>query len=362
MGELPRHYPQLQESLTVLQQPGVVPAELQRARILCERVLQENPGSVIARQTLSRIEQLLGTQPSPIDQFRQYFAGIRAKAAPKLQSLTADEQRLDATIATYERNIFAFGNDVFLPQLERALASGGVDADVAEALKVPFAVYRQNVENPMKNFAVLQRVATEIGEVPATVFNAQEDPQRFAYMPLPTHVPGVTFRTAGGYAPYFRTMAIPTNDHLSLLDGTVGMHEAFHALQMIPARANLTQFLQFHLNVGDHKPRVITDYEFESYGLQLEAMNVLLDNKLRTAPGNGLFDHRTFMQAMQMPDTDEQGAQVFCILARAYFKEGGKATQGAYSENFKRGVRMICLQNQEVYEMHGNQLRRVLTP
>ena len=205
------------------------------------------------------------------------------------------------------------------------------------------------------------RVASELHLPDVTLLTSQPDPHHFAYGAL--HDEAEQKGILAGFAGLSRMMAFSKRiDFTSSLDMLVVMHETFHVPQQAKCRhaMGLPSFLHFFVPPPGNKPRVIIDDEYQAYGLEVEAADLLLDGELRRAAAEKRSPDLPWVMHKLKGRTGQEGlAKMICDLAAVYFP-AGNAANGTYSQPFKNGVTNICIRDgYQVYESRGGQLVQI---
>lgn len=377
MSEFSHHYAWLGDTLSALNQAerGSVDAvrkTLEEGSALCHRILEQNPTSELGRSTLERISAVLGcptpaAAPKPGAPFAypkdlpqslpELFAFIR----PRLQSANSEERRLDEQIAQFEDRYLGWGNDVLLPLIRKRAGSAGDPPGIADALSASFSLVRTNAANPMKNEQVGTRVAKEAGIPESLLLLSHPDPHQFAYGVFPDEWEHKG--CCAGFSPLNRTMMFSKSiDFSNTLDMLVVMHETIHVPQQAKWRRamGLRKFISFCAPLPVGKPRVIINDEYESYGLEIESADLLLDGALRRAATEKTpVDIHRVMERFEGRPNQENLAKMICMLSAAYFP-AGNAARGVFPQPFKNGVCNVCIHDgHDVYECAGNHLRHI---
>lgn len=310
MPEFSHHIAWLNEVRTALEH-GPTPADIPGLLSTCDQVLQQNSTSELATSLRTQLTRLL--DPS----------------APQREN----PERLTARkIEEADRGMAS------LRGLMEGKLSSARSPIVKTAAMNPFVVYDANRANPFRNYETAAAKATELGLAPEAFVMSLRDPRHFTFMTVPDSKLQNNDMIIGSVA-MRRAIAIGESYDFSTIFRQLTMcHEIVHQMhQSMQRRKDIETFLRF--NAQQNNP-VIANEEDDAYGLELESMNLLLDDALRTDIISGrAVEPEMFMEQLQFGANERNPAKMLAMLAKEYF--GGNGTIGHYPASYKALVRRI---------------------
>jgi|GEM_PF-4501354 hypothetical protein len=240
------------------------------------------------------------------------------------------EGRLDHLITDVEGSFLAFesrlrecANQTHMPSYLRP-----------EELYSPFEAVRLNQSNGQRNM-VRRRRQIASGETSSTI--ALGNPYQFFYdLQEGREQGGGNVEGAASFSPVMRIMSLPPkHDPQSVLRLLIQYHEMRHANQdasrriaMMGNPAALQAYIDFHTGKGNEKPRIVVTEEASAYGYEMEALNVLLKDRLQ----NGTPSAAVVMKELGCKQEERPNVETLLHIARHYFPEGMNG--GGFSQRF----------------------------
>ena len=368
LGDIPVVLEQLEKGAAI---DRVIRARLEEGQRTCQTILEQNPASALGRKTLERINSLLNLSPSSQapqqtqvvqrnlerEKLRQTTAQSMGLRSEDFLAQTIQEHQLEGKIEKFEERFLTYGSNVFFPAIEELPQQTPQEQGLRRALQYPFTAIRNNVVNPLKNVEVAQRIAQKIGLPWNALLLSLQNPDHFAYGPMPEHLQG---KIAAGFAPLARMMSFSDSIDLSNeMDMLMILHECLHMPQHARQRQQLEWYLQFYGSAP--KPRVILNDEYQTYGLEIEALNLRLDGALRRAAEaktNGM-DRDQIMGALHARPEQWMMVEMLRQLVMLYYPNGD-AVSNAYPAPYCDMIKRICVHDgYDVFEIQAGQLVKV---
>lgn len=244
-----------------------------------------------------------------------------------------------------------------LEQLIRSKASAFTEAQTSPILQV-FDLYRLNKQNPNRNsYTFLLEDLAQRGpdalKSPRAFF--QTDPRYFFMRLLEGRV-----NVAGTFNPSARTL------HLSekvqgdnLFDGLVIEHETEHALQ----DAFIRQFLKgpelkskydaFYSGGPGTKPRIMIEFEYQAYAKEIESLNILSDNRLKTRSISGIYEPDHYLEMLNARRDQFSAVEALVLIGASYYQSNSRID--TYTTGFQQSIN-------NVYRDNGYTLYRLTSP
>lgn len=190
---------------------------------------------------------------------------------------------------------------------------------LSTALQNPFHFVRGNFANPLKYYGDAEARAQSEGLSIQDLLLGMPEPFFFTYAFNENFRVDYGFM---GYAPLLRTFVLNDFSSDNVFDLVAFMHEAVHCMH---AAAQRKRDLQGQINFGSMSgniKRVVIQEEFDAYALELEALNLILDNKMLIASraGSKLKPEEILVQLNLRPEQIEP-LRLLCHLSSIYFKE-----------------------------------------
>ncbi|MDA1292911.1 MAG: hypothetical protein O3A81_03985 [bacterium] len=279
------------------------------------------------------------------DAMRYLFSTKPAKATSPLDPQTRNEIELASQIESIQADFYTFE--------AKMLSRLSSNDERYNSLKEPFDIMRNNENNPLKNSAVVERLAAQKNiSVPEMALGSLKDPRHFSYGPMPENAAQGHMLYAG-FAPTHQMIAFRSDAQFNDFDNLILHHELRHVGHYGNRRKEMGDAQYFQLIFAQHqKPYSFLEDELDAYGGELDALDLLLDGKLKERGSNGMDEITSTLQLRK----DQQLTAFFLAkMSEAYYEPKAEGEQ--YSKAFTNFI--IQTQLHDGYKIYSMREGRV---
>lgn len=345
---------------------------LESAAHKCRAALIQDPYYDLAQKTLDKITSQLHNAANALEIFssaenpgelqrrnelRVSIAGSMGVHPDEFFPITEQERDFQGEIDYFENTFLTYGSEKFLPLTEKMPEQTESQSQLKLALQSPFRIVRQNKVNPLRNFEVLKRIAQRL-QTPTIAASLAIANRHFYSYGSASDTPNGE-QISGGFSPLNRMMSFHDSmDFSNEFDLTTFLHECIHVMQAAHQMKNLEWYFKFYCHT---KHRLIVDDECQAYGLQIEGINLITNNRMRQGflEGNPI-STKELMDFLHAHPSQEPGVDMLRRLAEVYYPQGS-AAEGIYSREYRDAqIRFHLAMGCEVYEHQNGQLKRMV--
>ena len=279
------------------------------------------------------------------DAMHDLFSAKTAKPTSSLDPQTRNEIELASQIESIQADFYTFE--------EKIMSRLSPNDEQYNSLKEPFDIMRNNESNPLKNSAVVERLAVQKNiSVPEMTLGSLKDTRHFSYGPMPENTEQGHMLYAG-FAPTHQMIAFRSDAQFNDFDNLIFHHELRHVGHFGNRRKEMGDAQYFQLIFAQHqKPYSFLEDELDAYAGELEALNVLMNGKLKALGKEGFEEMKKELKLRQ-----DQHLTAFFLarMSEEYYQPKAEGEQ--YSQAF---INFIMLtQRHDGYEIYSMREGRV---
>lgn len=234
--------------------------------------------------------------------------------------------------------------DQLRQRLEKNVPAG-IDPGLRQALSNPFAFVDANKTNPGKNLIRARKLAeTQLGageiNFMAFMLGMQKDPRHFAYGILPTDIHGTATAAMNANR---KIMLLNENfDPQNALDSLFVYHETVHFMHVAAwIKRNRDEFIKFHaMPSKSNTPVVIVNEEYDAYGMEIEALDVLTNGLLRSS--RNPLEHIDHCMRLLNARENQRGPLTMLLTLAGFYYPQGNVARGIVPRKFAEVVGKMC--------------------
>lgn len=301
-----------------------------------------------------RLSELTGLLKKTSQAVQQVVApiapAIESRELTDVENVSAMQDRVEQCFSGFHGQIIA--------GLDHRMRQGRYDATFNTAVQNPFHIVNANKKNSYTNAAIARKDAGRRGIHLLYVANGKlRDPRHFLYDIEQGEA--AAMQGFAGFAPVERRMVLPPNfDPNNPLHFLVTYHETVHVMHAAHWLMSGGQgFVDFYTR---ERPSVILNEEFDAYALEVEALNLLLNDELRTMISSGRTpDVDTIADRLGIPQEERQPLGLILNLAEKYYPEGSVTVSQKPQEFMGRIAANQASYGYDLFLREGSQLRNI---
>lgn len=269
------------------------------------------------------------------------------------------ERALDALIERVETRFLEWGEEM-IPKIREHVPEG----ELRDTLEFPFAAVQRNRVNPLRNILALRRKVDEMrsGESLSvkswghpfyvncegyTANFALDNLNFFFYESREQNRTSVLSEpnVVAGYHNALRTLQLGRINPDNVTDLIFFFHEIEHLGQDTAIRLRIVNQEGWNAYNGlfrNDAETPILNWEAQTYGCEIELLNILLEGDLKKNPAAMTMDH--IRRSIQIPQHYIKGIESLLHLSKYYYPQG--MSQGTFSTLYSQAISQVCEWNQ----------------